>query len=302
MYKFEKYSIHPVGAGFLVLIITFVLYQVVGGLLTYFFVGVNITEENVKTVRLLTSISQIVFLLIITILFAKIIYNDFENVFKISKPNLVELLVAFFGLFFLVISSQSFLYLQENFLKYLANSNASVKSLLSVLDEFDKVVEESYKKMINAENNFEFVAVVLSVALIPAFCEEFLFRGFVLTSFEQKLKPFWAISLSGIIFGVFHFNPYAIVPLIALGIYFSYLASASGSIFIPVILHFINNFLTVSLYYIFKSSDLIKSRVETSIPTSMLIIGFFSTIFLFIFTVLTFNKLIAFRKQKNYGE
>ncbi len=297
--KLERYSISPIAAGFLVLVVTFLLYQLIGGALTLLFVGVKVTAENAGTVRLLTSISQIIFLLLTTIIFAKIIYNDFETVFKISKPIVQEVLVSTLGLFFLITASQSYLYLQSNVIEYLSTHNESFKSFFSALDKFNEIIEESYLKIISSQNIFDFVSIVLSVALVPAFCEEFLFRGFVQTSFEQKLKPFWAITLTGILFGIFHFNPYAIIPLVALGIYFSYLAFVTESIFVPIILHFVNNFFTVSIFYFTKSEDLVKTQVSSEIPDQTLIISLITAVFLFIASIVILNKMINYRRFKN---
>lgn len=293
----QQYNISPITAGFLVLIVSFFLYQIVGGILTVAFVGSEITKENAGSVRLLTVISQILFLLLTSILFAKLIYDDFYNIFRVRKPNINELVIAILGLIVLVGISQVYMYLQTVAIQNFREANPQYKHIYDILDKLDKLIEESYLKIISAENVFDYFSVVLSAALVPAFCEEFLFRGFVQSSFEKKMKPFWAIIVTSIIFGVFHFNPFAILPLIALGAYFSYLAYATGSIFIPIILHFLNNFFTVSIYYFVKSPELIKTQAETNIPITQLYFSLLFFIFLFILTLLILKRQIEKRKQ-----
>jgi membrane protease YdiL (CAAX protease family) len=296
--KLDKYTISPVAAGFLVLAVAFFLYQIIGGALTLMLVGTEVTSENAGMIRLLTSISQVLFLLVVSILFAKLIYDDFNTVFKISKPVWKELAVSFFGLILILLASQSYIFLQTNFIKYLSANNESLKAFFSMLDKFNAVVEESYIKIIKSDHVFDYISIVLSIALVPAFCEEFLFRGFVQSSFEQKMKPMWAIILTGILFGTFHFNPYALLPLVALGIYFSYLAYVTQSIFIPVALHFMNNFITVTIYFFTQSEDILRTQVEVEISNTTLLLSFFSTIFLFILTVVILNKMIKLRILK----
>ncbi len=293
--KLDKYTISPLASGFLVLIVAFFLYQVIGGALTLVFVGTEVTIENAGMIRLLTSISQILFLLIVSILFAKLIYDDFNSVFKITKPDWKELLISFIGLILILSAIQSYIFLQTNFIKYLSANYASLKSFFDALNSFNAVVEESYIKIIKSEDVFDYISIVLSIALVPAFCEEFLFRGFVQSSFEQRMKPIWAIILTGTLFGIFHFNPYALLPLIALGAYLSYLAYVTQSIFIPVILHFLNNFITVTVYYFTQSDEILKTHAEVDISNTLLLTSFFSMIFLFILTVVILNKLIKIK-------
>lgn len=296
--KLDKYTISPIAAGFLVLIVAFFLYQIIGGALTLLFVGTEVTSENAGMIRLLTSISQILFLLVVSILFAKLIYDDFNTVFKISRPDWKELVISFFGLILILFASQSYIFLQTNFIEYLSSSSESLKSFFSTLDKYNDMVEESYIKIIKSDHLFDYASIVLSIAIVPAFCEEFLFRGFVQSSFEQRMRPILAIILTGVLFGIFHFNPYALLPLIALGTYFSYLAYVTQSIFIPVILHFLNNFITVTIYYFTQSEDILKTQVEVDISNTTLLISFFSTIFLFILTVVILNKVIKLKILK----
>jgi len=123
--------------------------------------------------------------------------------------------------------------------------------------------------------------VVIVIALVPAFCEEFMFRGFIQRSFEFKLKPFRAALVTALFFGIYHFNPYGIVPLVLLGLYFGFAAYISNSIVIPVILHFLNNFAAVILYFTFGDEDLIKSTPSGNAEIQSSIIIFISLSVLF---------------------
>lgn len=58
-----------------------------------------------------------------------------------------------------------------------------------------------------------------------------------------------AIIFTGIIFGVYHLDPFTLVPLCILGIYLTYLVSLTQSIFVPVAAHFTNNLVSTLVYY-----------------------------------------------------
>ncbi len=89
--------------------------------------------------------------------------------------------------------------------------------------------------------------LIAFIALTPAICEEILFRGFIFSSFSEKLSPKKAIVLSGIMFGIFHFEIQNLMLPIILGIVFAWMVYVSDSIFTSMIGHFVFNSIGVIL-------------------------------------------------------
>lgn len=87
--------------------------------------------------------------------------------------------------------------------------------------------------------------MVVSSALMPAICEEWAFRGFMLGSFEFRFKPAVAIVLTGVFFALFHMSLLQLIIITPLGILFSYIVWKERSIFITMILHFLNNLTSI---------------------------------------------------------
>ncbi len=81
--------------------------------------------------------------------------------------------------------------------------------------------------------------ITLSVA--PAFIEEIVFRGVIMQSL-RRFGDVFALIASALIFGIFHLNliqmPYAFI----LGLGIGYFVMRTGSLWVGVIIHFINNF------------------------------------------------------------
>lgn len=300
--EYKQYSISPISAAFLVLFVTFFMYQIVGGFLTLQFVGTEITKENAGMVRLFTSISQILFMLVLSILFARAIYNDFTNVFRVKKINTVELLIAIWGLVVIVAGSQVYLYLQSHYINQLKESVPFLNQFFDLIDKLDKHIQKSYMNILAMDSFIDYFSIVLSVALIPAFCEEFLFRGFVQSSFEKRLSVFWSIVLTSIIFAIFHFNPFAIIPLFILGAYFSYVVFLTNSIFYSVVLHFLNNFFTITVYAVYKSEDLISAKPETNYPIGSLYLALLICVLLVISTIVVLKQQVNKRKNLEIEE
>ena len=93
-------------------------------------------------------------------------------------------------------------------------------------------------------------SMLLVVAVIPAFCEEMMFRGYVFTAFENKLKAVTAMLITASLFGIYHMSIVRFVTTAFLGYVICYAAYKSNSIIPGMIMHFTNNAIScISLYY-----------------------------------------------------
>jgi len=102
----------------------------------------------------------------------------------------------------------------------------------------------------------ELFFVILVVALTPAICEEILFRGLIQKNMTLATSKKSGYILAGIIFGLYHVNPFLIVPLTALGILFGFLMYRSETILVPMVAHFTNNLVSIlGTYYESDTKD-----------------------------------------------
>lgn len=276
-----KPQISPIAAAFIGLLGGFFLYQIVGGLLTLLIFGLNVENAPVNGIRLMTMAGQILFILLPALVFLKLFYSDLTNFLRIKIPNWKEVLLFTIGIAILTVMLQNYLYIQNYFIDQLANNVPIIKTLKELLDTLNAYVEKTYGNLLKASNVYEAVLIVFVVAVIPALSEEVMFRGFIQRSFELRMKPFYAALITAIFFGANHFNPYGLIPLIILGLYFGFAAYMSGSIIIPIILHFLNNFTAVMLYFIFGDDELISSSVQKPIElgSSFLLLLFMAMLF-----------------------
>lgn len=233
----ERYGIPPVFFAFVCLLIVFVLYQVIGGFITLLFVGSRVTAENVMMHRVFTMVGQILFILIPTLLFARLLDHRFSRVFPWRVPQAGETIFAVLSLLFLQQVLQVFLFFQDRI--------PLPESLKEVVEPARQMVEEMFRTLVSANGLPELLFVLLVVSITPAIVEELLFRGLVQGSLQRRLKPIRAAIWTGVIFGLFHFNPFALVPLAALGCFFGFIRMRSKSIVIAMTVHFLNNTLAV---------------------------------------------------------
>jgi uncharacterized protein len=109
----------------------------------------------------------------------------------------------------------------------------------------------------------DLVVNLFLIALIPALGEEFLFRGVIQSSlYRWKGNIHLSIWLSAFLFSALHMQFLGFVPRFLIGGMFGYLFFWSGSIWIPVIVHFCNNALAVTLTYLISKKQ-ISADIET---------------------------------------
>jgi len=98
---------------------------------------------------------------------------------------------------------------------------------------------------------------LLIIAVLPALGEEFFFRGILQQIFSGLVNNrHLAILLASVIFSAFHLQFYGFIPRLLLGLYFGYLFVWSGTIWLPVIAHFLNNAIAVLLVFFTERYEL----------------------------------------------
>lgn len=115
------------------------------------------------------------------------------------------------------------------------------------------------------------------IAMVPAFCEEVLFRGYILKAFEKSWGIITAILVSGLIFGLYHVQLTNLLPLATLGILFAVVTWLSGSIWPAIVAHFVNNGSMVLLATINPEMAFTDISAETLPPFWMLLLSILFT-------------------------
>jgi len=132
----------------------------------------------------------------------------------------------------------------------------------------EKELEKITMFLVSFENNWEFLFGILSIALIPGICEEYLFRGVLQKNFYLISKNIHiAVWLSALFFSALHLQFYGFFPRMLLGVLFGYIYYWSGNILYPMIAHIFNNFFSLTIFY-FSQKGLLNENFEVSINSS----------------------------------
>ncbi len=114
--------------------------------------------------------------------------------------------------------------------------------------------EIAVQKFIAVEGIGGLLFNLFMIAVIPALGEEFLFRGVIQQIFTKMTRNYhWGIWISAAIFSTLHMQFFGFVPRLLLGALFGYFLVYSGSIWVPVLAHFVNNAVGVLTLYSAKT-------------------------------------------------
>lgn len=258
-------AMSPVAFIFFALVVVFILYQIVGGLITYLMMGedLDLKDGNLGLMRLILTFAQFMFVLFPAVLLVMLQDNNPRETFRLYKPKIPVFVLAILGILVVQPFLQVYLFYQNEIIFNLPFAKDFIKELKQLLD----TMEAQTQKLVEAKSISEFLIIVIVIAVTPAICEEFLFRGLVFKNFEKVLPASKAIFFTGFLFALFHFHPFNLIPLTVLGIFLTFIVYHSGSIYTSVFCHFLNNFISSLAVFIF-GTDSFSADTNTGMASS----------------------------------
>ncbi|MDO4467386.1 MAG: type II CAAX endopeptidase family protein [Bacillota bacterium] len=91
-----------------------------------------------------------------------------------------------------------------------------------------------------SSSRFYNLCLIISTLVIAPIFEELIFRGLILRTLSKYSKTL-AIVLSGVLFGMLHMNIEQAIPTMVIGMLFAYVSLKNNTLYLPIVLHFINN-------------------------------------------------------------
>lgn len=127
--------------------------------------------------------------------------------------------------------------------------------LFQVLDIPD-IFEQQFLEMTKSWAGF------IGICIVGPIMEEIMMRRVIMTEIAKATgHVWWGIIISAAIFSVIHGNPIQMVFALPAGIIFGWLYHKTGSLFVPICIHIINN--TISFFAIKFNLDLQISLFDT---------------------------------------
>ncbi|WZL74473.1 type II CAAX endopeptidase family protein [Clostridiaceae bacterium 35-E11] len=204
-------------------------------------VGAYVQRNEVKSGLIIT---EYILVLLPPIIYAKIKQGNFKKIFRLNRLSLKH------GL--LIICITTLVYPVALFF------NLIVMTLLSTLGKLPQ------PPIPTANNMGEYFLLMMIIAVSAGICEEVFFRGLVLRGYE-KLGQKYAVIISAILFGLFHFNLQNFAGPTILGLVFGYLVYRTNSLWAGVIGHITNNGVAVTLGFMINVVN--QKLIQNDVPT-----------------------------------
>jgi membrane protease YdiL (CAAX protease family) len=183
------------------------------------------------------------------------------------------------------------------------NQQMVLPTWLSGLEEWmkNKEAEAEWltKQFMSATTVSALLVNLFLMAVLPAVSEEITFRGVLqqlltaphrLSPLASRLSPHLAIWLTAIIFSAVHMQFYGFVPRMLMGALFGYMFVWTGSLWVPILMHFVNNGMAVLLYFLANKAGWDMDKVDAIGTNETLWLGIVSL-------VLTIGGIYAFRRS-----
>ena len=152
------------------------------------------------------------------------------------------------------------------------NSRISLPDSLAALEHQLRAMEEAAaaltERFLQTDSFGGLIINIGLMALLPAFAEELSFRGtlqqvitnhpylqIVPSGKESPITNHVAVWLTAIIFSAIHMQFFGFIPRMLMGAMFGYVFLWSGSLWIPILMHFTNNSLAVIAFYCFGQNS-----------------------------------------------
>lgn len=144
----------------------------------------------------------------------------------------------------------------------------SMKALEELMKSMQDAAAEATEKMLNVNNISGLIINIIMIAGLAALGEELLFRSLLQTSLIKICKnAHIGIIIASAVFSFIHFEFYGFLPRLVLGLLLGYMFYFSGSVWVPMLMHFLNNGTIVVLYFL-NNKGITNIDLETFGKTS----------------------------------
>jgi uncharacterized protein len=198
--------------------------------------------DVLKLLKIVQIASEIFLFILPVIVFVFMAARKRAEYLQINRVGKISVLLL--GGFVMIIASPLINFLAE------INAHLQLPEWLHGLEIWMKDSETKDDALTSAfldhQNFYDLIVNLIMIALVAAVSEELFFRGILQKILIKITKNTQAgIWITGAVFSAIHVQFYGFLPRMLMGVYLGYLLVWSGSIWVPIFAHFINNGLAV---------------------------------------------------------
>lgn len=271
---------------------TFFCLSIIGLFISGFFAQIisSFWGESTTTLRISTVIQNVFFFISPAIIIALFITKLPADFLQLRKSPTLKSIVLTTSIILLSIPAMNFI--------IHCNESIVFPEFLSDIENSLKALEESNQKQISillGEPTYgSLILSILIIGILTGLGEELFFRGALQNILRTRpMNPHFSIWITAIIFSVLHFQFYGFIPRILIGAFFGYLVLWSGSIWLPIFAHTLNNSIVVI-------SSWISSRNAINFDINKIAIDYSLESFIFIIVSIITTSLIMTQLYRHF--
>ena len=239
------------------------------------------SESDIALMKYFQVVNQLGLFFIPVLIFSWLVSKNISSYLRLNQRPAFGSILFTFMLIFSVLP----------FIHWLVEINESMHlpEYLSGVEEWMKSSEESAMKLTEAflgtTSLSGLLVNIVMIGLLAAVGEELLFRAVLVRIFENWFSNVHvAVIVSSLLFSAFHLQFFGFLPRFVLGMLFGYLFVWSGTLWLPIFAHFMNNASAVLVYYLVNTGRIDADAEQFGATDNML---------LFIFSILISAGLLA---------
>ena len=216
-----------------------------------FFLGgsLEVHIESLKTIQFFNALGTFIFP---TIAFIHLRGLSFYNYLKLNFFQFNRLQILLFVLAIVMIPLANYMGAINQHLPY--------PEVLSFLKDFEEQSLWLTEQFLQMDTYFDFLLMILLIAVVASVGEELLFRGILQNLFQEWFASKHAsVWMTAFLFSVMHLQYHAILPRFVLGAVIGYVYLISGNLFYSILLHFFYNSILVLITFMIRHEILEES-------------------------------------------
>lgn len=246
-----KFLVSP-GRRVAMLLLTFVAGAVITGFASGIIMNLGGEGNMVAMMRIATVVQDIFMLILPALVTALIVTRQPVRLLALApmptgRMTLLAIVVM------LVASPAMSWIIRLNASLHLPESMAGIEAALRAMED---AAEGTVQMMLGSHTPGNLIMNVLIIGVMAGFSEELFFRGALQRLLgTTRMSQNAAVWIAAIVFSAVHFQFFGFVPRMLLGAFFGYLLVWSGSVWLPMLIHTLNNTLFVVLKHFTGSGD-----------------------------------------------
>ena len=124
---------------------------------------------------------------------------------------------------------------------------SSMEAQMQAMEEAARVLTERFLQTSSVGMLFVNLFVM---AFLPALCEEMMFRGWLQRRLSSSVNIHVAVWVTAFVFSAIHFQFYGFIPRMLIGAVLGYMYYYTGSLWAPILAHFVNNAAAVLVAFV----------------------------------------------------